>query len=92
MRTMRIKPAVGVVYYGVGYGRQGILGGIRCNAYAISLSGIYRSANCACSVRRDMALVTYYTRPNYYKWYFCMDKNVKTGSKRMFYIRHRVKM
>ena len=89
---MRIKPAVEVVPYGVGYGRQGVLSGIRYNAYAISLSGIYRSANCACSVRRGTTRMTQYTRPNYYKWYFCMDKNVKTGSKRMFYLRHRVKM
>ena len=89
---MRIRSAVEEVLYGVGYGRQGILSGVRYNAYAVSHSGIYTSANYACSVRRGTTWMTRYTRPNYYAYNFCMDKNMKTGSKRILYLRHQVKM
>ena len=93
---MRIKPAIRVMPYYIGYGRIGRLHGVRHNWYAVSSKDWSRSSYFAYGkVQTDginKGVRRCYMRPRFTKWYYGMDKNLKLGNSIIPCIYHRVKM
>ena len=93
---MRIKPAIRVMPYSIGYGRIGRLHGVRHNWCTVSSKDWFRSSYFACGMVHgngvNKGVIRYYMRPRFTKWYYGMDKNLKHGNSIIPCIYHRVKM